>query len=45
MVLNSKQGSTSQFTTYHLPVAEEKNCSECFLQSIYLKMDMDLPGR
>ena len=32
-----KTGFTSQFTTYHLPLAEENDCWEWFLQPVYLK--------
>ena len=39
-----KPGLQSQFTTYHLPLVEENDCSKLFLQSAYLKMLMELPA-
>ena len=35
----------SQFTTYHLPLAEENDCREWFLQSAYLKIYLELTAR
>ena len=39
-----KTGLQSQFTTYHLPLVEENDCSKLFVQSADLKMLMELPA-